>query len=46
MSPDARILNLRRFGEDAKSVLQAVMESDDLVAVTDLSHINNQRMVI
>ena len=45
MDPEIKILNMPKWGEDCKSVLQAVMESDDLVGITDLSHINNQRVI-
>ena len=46
MTLESRILNIPKWGEECKSVLQAVMESDDLVGITDLSHINNQRVIV
>ena len=46
MDPKTKILNLCKFGEDAKSVLQAVMDSDDLVKATDLTAISNRRLLI
>ena len=46
MDKEARILNIPKWGEDCKSVLQAVMDSDDLVGITDLSYINNQRIIV
>ena len=46
LSVESRHVNVQQWGNEANTVLAAVMDNDDLVAMVDLSHINNQRRVV
>ena len=41
LSEESRHVNIQQWGNEANTVLTAVMDNDDLVAMVDLGHINN-----
>lgn len=41
LDAESRHVNIQQWGNEANTVLTAVMDNDDLVAMVDLGHINN-----
>ena len=46
MPEECRHVNIHKWGQDAITVLKAVTENDELVSISGLSYISNQKKLL